>query len=80
VSGEAAPGGPRHELAPLGSLPADAAGVLTFITLPLAVVIAASFSPTSAVKFRPWEWTARWYGDLVSERWRRPFLLSVNIA
>ncbi|MBY5848383.1 ABC transporter permease subunit [Rhizobium leguminosarum] len=56
------------------------AGVLTFITLPLAVVMAASFSPTSAVAFRPWEWTARWYGDLVSERWLLPFLLSVKIA
>ncbi|CAN7750215.1 ABC transporter permease [Rhizobium sp. LjRoot258] len=56
------------------------AGVLAFITLPLAVVIAASFSPTSAVTFRPWEWTARWYGDLASERWLLPFLLSVKIA
>lgn len=54
--------------------------VLTFITLPLLVVIAASISPTSAVTFRPWEWTLVWYGGLFEERWVQPFLLSVQIA
>ena len=54
--------------------------VLTFITLPLLVVVAASFSPTSAVTFVPWEWTVDWYGDLWADRWLQPFLLSVKIA
>jgi ABC-type spermidine/putrescine transport system permease subunit II len=54
--------------------------VLTFITLPLAVVIAASLSPSSAVTFLPWEWTFDWYGDLLTDRWLHPFLLSVKIA
>lgn len=56
------------------------AGVLAFITLPLVVVIAASLSPTSEVTFRPWEWTPMWYGELASDRWLLPFLLSVKIA
>lgn len=54
--------------------------VLAFITLPLLVVIAASFSPTAEVTFRPWAWTTRWYADLASERWLQPFWLSVQIA
>jgi putative spermidine/putrescine transport system permease protein len=56
------------------------AGVLAFITLPLVVVVAASLSPTSEVTFRPWEWTLVWYGELASDRWLLPFLLSVKIA
>lgn len=56
------------------------AAVLAFITLPLLVVVAASFSPTATVTFQPWEWTARWYGDLLSSRWLDPFLTSVKIA
>jgi putative spermidine/putrescine transport system permease protein len=48
--------------------------VLTFITLPLAVVVAASLSPSSAVTFLPWEWTFDWYGDLLADRWLQPFL------
>ncbi len=54
--------------------------VLTFIALPLLVVCAASLSPTADVTFRPWEWTVRWYADLLSERWLHPFWLSVKIA
>jgi putative spermidine/putrescine transport system permease protein len=55
-------------------------GVLAFITLPLVVVVAASLSPSSAVTFRPWEWTGQWYGELFDERWLDPFFLSVRIA
>jgi putative spermidine/putrescine transport system permease protein len=54
--------------------------VLAFITLPLVVVVAASLSPSSAVTFRPWEWTLAWYTDLFTERWLLPFFLSVKIA
>ncbi|MDQ0561879.1 putative spermidine/putrescine transport system permease protein [Rhizobium mesoamericanum] len=53
---------------------------LTYITLPLLVVLAASLSPTSDVTFRPWEWTVEWYRDLASVRWLQPFWLSVKIA
>jgi putative spermidine/putrescine transport system permease protein len=55
-------------------------GVLAFITLPLVVVVAASLSPSSAVTFRPWEWTGQWYVELFDERWLDPFFLSVRIA
>jgi putative spermidine/putrescine transport system permease protein len=55
-------------------------GVLVFITLPLVVVVAASLSPTSAVTFMPWEWTFKWYTDLLDERWLGPFFLSVRVA
>lgn len=55
-------------------------GVLAFITLPLVVVVAASLSPSSAVTFRPWEWTGQWYGELFDKRWLDPFFLSVRIA
>lgn len=54
--------------------------VLSFITLPLLVVIAASLSPSSAVTFRPWEWSLHWYGGLFEKRWIQPFVLSVEIA
>lgn len=54
--------------------------VLTFITMPLAVVLAASLSPTSTVTFLPWEWTFHSYGALWSDRWLGPFFLSVRIA
>lgn len=54
--------------------------VMTFITLPLLVVIAASVSPSSQVTLIPWEWTARWYGDLFNRKWLDPFFLSVQIA
>lgn len=54
--------------------------VLTFITLPLLVVIAASVSPTAVVSLRPWEWTVQWYGDLWTARWLDPFLLSAQLA
>ncbi|MCO6181027.1 ABC transporter permease [Ciceribacter sp. RN22] len=56
------------------------AGILAFITLPLVVVVAASFSPTSAVTFRPDEWTLKWYAALADSRWLDPFLLSVELA
>ncbi|NRP21829.1 Sulfate transport system permease protein CysW [Ensifer adhaerens] len=56
------------------------AAVLAFITLPLLVVVAASFSPTATVTFQPFEWTFRWYGDLLSNRWLDPFLTSLKIA
>jgi putative spermidine/putrescine transport system permease protein len=55
-------------------------GVLAFISLPLLVVIAASLSPTGEVTFQVSQWTLRWYGDLLAERWLNPFLLSVKIA
>lgn len=54
--------------------------VLAFITLPLGVVLAASLSPTSAVTFLPWQWTAQWYADLLDTRWLYPFMLSTEIA
>ncbi|WP_440658093.1 ABC transporter permease [Ensifer adhaerens] len=54
--------------------------ILAFITLPLVVVVAASFSPTSAVKFIPSEWTFQWYAALWTSRWLDPFLLSVELA
>jgi putative spermidine/putrescine transport system permease protein len=56
------------------------AAVLSFITLPLLVVVAASLSPTAEITFRPWEWTARWYGEVAVQRWLQPFWLSVKIA
>lgn len=59
---------------------ASIAFVMTFITLPLIVVIAASLSPSSQVTLIPWEWTVRWYGDLMARRWVDPFILSVQIA
>jgi putative spermidine/putrescine transport system permease protein len=54
--------------------------VMAFITLPLIVVVAASLSPSSQVTLAPWEWTTRWYGDLIARRWLDPFLLSAQIA
>ncbi|SDH16921.1 ABC transporter permease [Pelagibacterium luteolum] len=54
--------------------------VLTFITLPLVVVMAASLSPTAVVTLRPWEWTVQWYGDLWTARWLDPFMLSAQLA
>jgi putative spermidine/putrescine transport system permease protein len=54
--------------------------VLLFISLPLIVVFAASFSPTASISFDPEAWTLRWYGDLASQRWMGPFLLSVKVA
>ncbi|KKC33037.1 ABC transporter permease, partial [Devosia psychrophila] len=54
--------------------------VMAFITLPLIVVMAASLSPSSQVTLVPWEWTVRWYGDLVARRWIDPFILSAQIA
>lgn len=54
--------------------------VLVFITMPIIVVLAASFSPTSEVTLNPLNWTLRWYGDLVHPRWLEPFWLSVKIA
>lgn len=56
------------------------AAILAFITLPLVVVIAASFSPTSVVTFRPGEWTLQWYAALWDSRWLDPFVLSVELA
>ena len=56
------------------------AAILAFITLPLVVVVAASFSPTSAVTFLPSEWTLQWYAALWDNRWLDPFLLSVELA
>jgi putative spermidine/putrescine transport system permease protein len=56
------------------------ATVLAFITLPLLVVVAASLSPTADITFLPWEWTAKWYGEIVAQRWLQPFWLSVRIA
>lgn len=55
-------------------------GVLVFITLPIIVVVAASFSPTSEVTLDPRLWTFAWYGDLLDARWLEPFWLSVKIA
>lgn len=54
--------------------------VLTFVTLPLIVVLAASLSPTMEVTFLPWHWTLRWYGDMWTAKWLDPFLLSIEIA
>ena len=54
--------------------------VLAFITLPLAVVVAASLSPSSTVTFLPWDWTLDWYGALLTDRWLQPFLLSVRMV
>lgn len=54
--------------------------IMGFITLPLLVVVAASLSPSAEVTLIPWEWTLRWYGDLMSRRWLDPFLLSAQIA
>jgi putative spermidine/putrescine transport system permease protein len=59
---------------------ASLALVLTFITLPLVVVVAASLSPTAIVTLIPWDWTVRWYGDLWAPRWLNPFLLSAQLA
>ncbi|WDZ80858.1 ABC transporter permease (plasmid) [Ensifer adhaerens] len=56
------------------------AAILAFITLPLMVVVAASFSPTSTVTFLPSEWTLQWYAALWDSRWLDPFLLSVELA
>ncbi|MEI2298737.1 ABC transporter permease [Ensifer sp. MJa1] len=56
------------------------AAILAFITLPLVVVFAASFSPTSAVTLLPSEWTLKWYAALWDRRWLDPFLLSVELA
>ena len=54
--------------------------VLTFVTLPLIVVLAASLSPTMEVTFLPWHWTLRWYGGMWTAKWLDPFLLSIEIA
>jgi putative spermidine/putrescine transport system permease protein len=54
--------------------------VMAFITLPLVVVVAASLSPTAQVTLIPWEWTVRWYADVVASRWLEPFMLSAQIA
>lgn len=54
--------------------------VLVFITLPIVVVMAASFSPTSEVTLDPRLWTFHWYGDLLTPRWLDPFWLSVKVA
>ncbi|APO68841.1 spermidine/putrescine ABC transporter permease protein [Rhizobium gallicum] len=54
--------------------------ILAFITLPLLVVVAASFSPTSAVTFWPGDWTFQWYPALLESRWLDPFLLSAELA
>jgi putative spermidine/putrescine transport system permease protein len=55
-------------------------GVLVFITLPIIVVLAASFSPTSEVTLDPRLWTVRWYSELLNPRWLEPFWLSARIA
>lgn len=54
--------------------------ILAFITLPLVVVVAASLSPTSVVTLVPWDWTVKWYGDLMAQRWIDPFMLSAQLA
>jgi len=54
--------------------------VLAFIVLPIAVVLAASLSPASTVTFWPSEWTFKWYGALVTDKWISPFWLSVRVA
>lgn len=59
---------------------ASLVGVLVFITMPIIVVLAASFSPTSEVTLDPRLWTLRWYSDLIDPRWLEPFWLSVRIA
>lgn len=59
---------------------ASLGGVLVFITMPIIVVLAASFSPTSEVSLDPRLWTLRWYADLFEPRWLDPFWLSVKIA
>lgn len=54
--------------------------VLLFIALPMAVVIAASVSPTSQVTFEFWTWTLDWFAKLWTPKWVDPFLLSAKIA
>jgi putative spermidine/putrescine transport system permease protein len=54
--------------------------VLLFIALPMAVVIAASLSPTSQVTFQFWTWTFEWFGQLWTSKWLDPFILSAKIA
>lgn len=54
--------------------------IMTFIALPLIVVIAASISPTAQVSFIPSDWTIKWYFDLADDEWMKPFLLSTKIA
>lgn len=54
--------------------------VMTFITLPLLVVLAASVSPTSTVVFTPHAWTLKWYGALMTSRWLNPFVFSIELA
>ncbi|WP_087002120.1 ABC transporter permease [Rhizobium sullae] len=54
--------------------------ILAFITVPLLVVVAASFSPTSTVTFWPGDWTFQWYTALLESRWLDPFLLSAGLA
>lgn len=59
---------------------ASLVGVLAFITMPIIVVLAASFSPTAEVTLDARLWTLRWYADLFEPRWLEPFWLSVRIA
>lgn len=54
--------------------------ILAFITLPLLVVFAASFSQTSVIELNPMNWTLQWYGALTQAKWLDPFLLSVKLA
>jgi len=54
--------------------------IILFIALPLLVVVAASFSPTSKVTFEFWTWTLDWFQKLWTPRWIDPFILSVKVA
>lgn len=54
--------------------------ILAFLALPLLVVVAASFSATAQVTFVPWEWTLRWFPQLLQGKWMDPFLLSAKLA
>lgn len=56
------------------------AAILAFIALPMAVVLAASVSPTSRVTFEFWTWTFDWFTQLWSPKWIDPFLLSAKLA